>query len=159
MKKILFTGTAGFISFHLAAQAGVKYSLENPQVYIDSNAMEAARRLEVQDVLMVSTSSVYGANEDMPFVETEKADMQLTIYAATKNANEGIGHSYAHLYDLPITMLRFFAVCGPWRRPNLALYKFVDANLDGRQIDVYNHGDMYSDFTNVDDLVHAPPAH
>lgn len=144
---------------HLAAQAGVRYSLENPRAYIDSNVvgtfnvMEAARRLEVRHLLMASTSSVYGANEDMPFVETEKADTQLTIYAATKKANESMGHSYAHLWNLPTTMFRFFTVYGTWGRPDLALYKFVDAILDDRPIDIYNHGDMYRDFTYVDDLV------
>lgn len=144
---------------HLAAQAGVRYSLENPREYIDSNVvgtfniMEAARRLEVTHLLMASTSSVYGANEEMPFVETEKADTQLTIYAATKKANESMGHSYAHLWNLPTTMFRFFTVYGPWGRPDLALYKFVDAILDDRPIDIYNHGDMYRDFTYVDDLV------
>lgn len=144
---------------HLAAQAGVRYSLENPRAYIDSNVigtfniMEAARRLEVKHLLMASTSSVYGANEEMPFVETEKADTQLTIYAATKKANESMGHSYAHLWNLPTTMFRFFTVYGTWGRPDLALYKFVDAILDDRPIDIYNHGDMHRDFTYVDDLV------
>lgn len=144
---------------HLAAQAGVRYSIENPRAYIDSNVvgtfnvMEAARRLEVQHLLMASTSSVYGANEEMPFTETEKADTPLTIYAATKKANEAMAHSYAHLWNLPTTMFRFFTVYGPWGRPDLALYKFVDAILDRRPIDIYNHGDMYRDFTYVGDLV------
>lgn len=147
------------IIVHLAAQAGVRYSLENPRAYIDSNVvgtfnvMEAARRLKVQHLLMASTSSVYGGNEDMPFVETEKADTQLTIYAATKKANEAMGHSYAHLWNLPTTMFRFFTVYGTWGRPDLALYKFVDAILDDRPIDIYNHGEMHRDFTYVDDLV------
>jgi UDP-glucuronate 4-epimerase len=146
---------------HLAAQAGVRYSLENPRVYIDSNivgtfnVIEAARRHRVQHLLMASTSSVYGANTEMPFDECEKADTPLTIYAATKKATESMGHSYAHLYDLPTTMFRFFTVYGTWGRPDLALYKFVDAILDGRPIDIYNHGDMYRDFTYVDDLVRA----
>jgi len=146
---------------HLAAQAGVRYSLENPRAYLDSNVigtfnvMEAARRLNVQHLLMASTSSVYGANTEMPFNETEKADTQLTIYAATKKANESMGHAYAHLYDLPTTMFRFFTVYGPWGRPDLALYKFVDAILSNRPIDIYNNGDMYRDFTYVDDLVRA----
>ena len=146
---------------HLAAQAGVRYSLENPRAYIDSNVigtlnvMEAARKLGVEHLLMASTSSVYGANEDMPFTEVEKADTQLTIYAATKKANESMGHSYAHLRDLPTTMFRFFTVYGPWGRPDLALFKFVDAILDGRPIDIYNHGEMYRDFTYVADLVRA----
>ncbi len=144
---------------HLAAQAGVRYSLENPRAYIDSNVvgtmnvLEAARRLDVRHLLMASTSSVYGANEDMPFVETEKADTQLTIYAATKKANESMGHAYAHLWNLPTTMFRFFTVYGEWGRPDLALYKFVDAILEDRPIDIYNNGDMYRDFTYVDDLV------
>lgn len=146
---------------HLAAQAGVHYSLENPRTYLDANiigafnVMEAARRLGVQHLLMASTSSVYGANTEMPFSEVEKADTQLTIYAATKKANESMAHAYAHIHDLPTTMFRFFTVYGPWGRPDLALYKFVDAILDGRPIDIYNHGDMYRDFTYVDDLVRA----
>lgn len=146
---------------HLAAQAGVRYSLENPRAYIDSNiigtfnVMEAARRLKVRHLLMASTSSVYGANTEMPFVESEKADTQLTIYAATKKANESMAHSYAHLWGLPTTMFRFFTVYGPWGRPDLALFKFVDAILAGRPIDIYNNGDMYRDFTYVDDLVRA----
>ena len=144
---------------HLAAQAGVRYSLENPRAYIDSNVigtfnvMEAARRLKVDHLLMASTSSVYGANEEMPFKETEKADTQLTIYAATKKANESMAHAYAHLWNLPTTMFRFFTVYGPWGRPDMALFKFVDAILADRPIDIYNHGDMYRDFTYVDDLV------
>ena len=149
------------IIVHLAAQAGVRYSLENPRAYLDANVigtfnvMEAARRLQVDHLLMASTSSVYGANTEMPFIETEKADTQLTIYAATKKATESMGHAYAHLWNLPTTMFRFFTVYGPWGRPDLALYKFVDAILDGRPIDIYNHGDMYRDFTYVDDLVRA----
>lgn len=127
---------------HLAAQAGVRYSLENPRAYLDSNVigtfnvMEAARKLEVEHLLMASTSSVYGANDEMPFQETEKADTQLTIYAATKKANESMAHAYAHLWTLPTTMFRFFTVYGPWGRPDLALFKFVDAILDGRPIDI-----------------------
>lgn len=146
---------------HLAAQAGVRYSLQNPRAYLDANVigtfnvMEAARRLKVQHLLMASTSSVYGANTVMPFTETEKADTQLTIYAATKKANESMAHAYAHLWHLPTTMFRFFTVYGPWGRPDLALYKFVDAILDDRPIDIYNRGDMYRDFTYVDDLVRA----
>jgi UDP-glucuronate 4-epimerase len=147
------------VIIHLAAQAGVRYSLENPRAYLDANivgtfnVMEAARRLEVEHLLMASTSSVYGANDEMPFTETEQADTQLTIYAATKKANESMAHAYAHLWNLPTTMFRFFTVYGAWGRPDLALYKFVDAILDDRPIDVYNNGDMYRDFTYVDDLV------
>jgi len=146
---------------HLAAQAGVRYSLENPRAYLDSNiigafnVMEAARRHAVQHLLMASTSSVYGANTEMPFTEVEKADTQLTIYAATKKANENMAHSYAHLWNLPTTMFRFFTVYGPWGRPDMALFKFADAILSGRPIDIYNHGEMYRDFTYIDDLVRA----
>ena len=144
---------------HLAAQAGVRYSLENPRAYLDANiigtfnVMEAARRLKVKHLLMASTSSVYGANTEMPFTETEKADTQLTIYAATKKANESMAHSYAHLWDLPTTMFRFFTVYGTWGRPDLAYYKFVTAILQDKPIDIYNHGALYRDFTYVDDLV------
>ena len=144
---------------HLAAQAGVRYSLENPRAYLDANVigtfnvMEAARRHAVRHLLMASTSSVYGANTEMPFTETQKADTQLTIYAATKKATESMSHAYAHLWTLPTTMFRFFTVYGPWGRPDMALFKFTDAILDGRPIDIYNHGDMYRDFTYVDDLV------
>ncbi|MEP2424922.1 MAG: NAD-dependent epimerase/dehydratase family protein, partial [Tateyamaria sp.] len=112
-----------------------------------------ARAHKVQHLLMASTSSVYGANEDMPFAETDKADTPLTIYAATKKANEAMGHSYAHLYDLPTTMFRFFTVYGPWGRPDMALFKFTDGILKGRPIDIYNNGEMYRDFTYVTDLV------
>ena len=144
---------------HLAAQAGVRYSLENPRSYVDSNivgtfnVMETARRLNVQHLLMASTSSVYGANTQMPFSETDQADTPLTIYAATKKANEAMAHSYAHLWDLPTTMFRFFTVYGPWGRPDMALFKFVDAILENRPIEIYNHGEMYRDFTYVEDLV------
>jgi UDP-glucuronate 4-epimerase len=146
---------------HLAAQAGVRFSLENPRAYIDSNivgtfnVMEAARKLAVSHLLMASTSSVYGANEKMPFTEVDKADTPLTIYAATKKANESMGHSYAHLWNLPVTMFRFFTVYGPWGRPDMALFKFVEATIAGKPIDVYNYGEMYRDFTYVADLVRA----
>ncbi|MEM6889068.1 MAG: NAD-dependent epimerase/dehydratase family protein [Pseudomonadota bacterium] len=144
---------------HLAAQAGVRYSLEQPRAYIDSNIVgtfnvtEAARRIKIQHLLMASTSSVYGANESMPFTETDKADTQLTIYAATKKANEAMAHSYAHLWNLPTTMFRFFTVYGPWGRPDMAYFKFADAILQERPIDIYNHGEMSRDFTYVEDLV------
>jgi len=144
---------------HLAAQAGVRYSLENPRAYMQSNVlgtfnvMEAARVHGVTHLMMASTSSVYGANTQMPFHENDKADTPLTIYAATKKANEAMAHSYAHLWDIPTTMFRFFTVYGAWGRPDLALYKFVDAMLEGRPIDIYNNGDMYRDFTHVKDLV------
>ena len=149
------------IIVHLAAQAGVRYSLENPRAYIDSNVigtlnvLDVAREHGVDHLLMASTSSVYGGNETMPFTEGEKADTQLTIYAATKKANESMGHAYAHLWNIPITMFRFFTVYGPWGRPDLALFKFVEAILADRPIDIYNNGEMYRDFTYVADLVRA----
>ena len=144
---------------HLAAQAGVRYSLEQPRTYVDTNitgtfnVMECARELGVAHLLMASTSSVYGANDDMPFAETDKADTPLTIYAATKKANEAMGHSYAHLWNLPVTMFRFFTVYGPWGRPDMALFKFTKGIIEGTPIDIYNHGQMWRDFTYVDDLV------
>ncbi|MEL6541276.1 MAG: NAD-dependent epimerase/dehydratase family protein [Pseudomonadota bacterium] len=144
---------------HLAAQAGVRYSLENPRAYVDANlvgafnVMECARELEVDHLLMASTSSVYGANEEMPFDEREKCDHQLTLYAATKKANEAMTHSYAHLWNLPTSMFRFFTVYGPWGRPDMALFKFTRGILEGTPIDIYNQGEMYRDFTYVKDLV------
>ena len=144
---------------HLAAQAGVRYSLENPRAYIDANivgtfnVMECARTAQVKHLLMASTSSVYGANTQMPFDELQKADTPLTIYAATKKAGESMGHSYAHIYGLPTTMFRFFTVYGPWGRPDMALFKFTKGILEGTPIDIYNHGDMWRDFTYVTDLV------
>lgn len=144
---------------HLAAQAGVRYSLENPRAYIEANligtfnVMECARTVPVQHLLMASTSSVYGANEEMPFRETDKADTPLTLYAATKKATEAMGHSYAHVYALPTTMFRFFTVYGPWGRPDMALFKFTRGILQGTPIDIYNKGEMWRDFTYVDDLV------
>jgi len=147
------------IIVHLAGQAGVRYSLENPRAYLDSNlvgtfnVMEAARQVQVAHLLMASTSSVYGANEEMPFKETDKADTPLTFYAATKKANEAMAHSYAHLWQIPTTMFRFFTVYGAWGRPDMALFKFTKGIFDGTPIDIYNHGDMYRDFTYVEDLV------
>ncbi|MEL6737726.1 MAG: NAD-dependent epimerase/dehydratase family protein [Pseudomonadota bacterium] len=144
---------------HLAAQAGVRYSLENPRAYIDANivgtfnVMECARELGVDHLLMASTSSVYGANDQMPFDEREKCDTPLTLYAATKKANEAMAHSYAHLWNLPTTMFRFFTVYGPWGRPDMALFKFTRGILEGTPIDIYNEGEMYRDFTYVSDLV------
>lgn len=149
------------IIVHLAAQAGVRYSLENPRAYIDANmvgtfnVMEQARMLGVDHLLMASTSSVYGANTQMPFDEAQHTDTPLTLYAATKKANEHMAHAYAHLWDIPTTMFRFFTVYGTWGRPDLALFKFVKAALAGESIDVYNHGKMARDFTHVSDLVRA----
>lgn len=147
------------VIIHLAGQAGVRYSLENPRAYIDSNVvgtfnvMEAARSAQVQHLLMASTSSVYGANTEMPFEETQRTETPLTIYAATKKANEAMGHSYAHLYGLPTTMFRFFTVYGAWGRPDMALFKFTKGILEGTPIDIYNNGEMWRDFTYVTDLV------
>ena len=147
------------IIIHLAAQAGVRYSLENPRAYINSNILgtfnilELSKKIEVKHLLMASTSSVYGANLEMPFTEIEKTDSQLTIYSATKKANESMAHSYSHLWKIPITIFRFFTVYGPWGRPDMALFKFVEAILKNKPIDIYNHGEMYRDFTYVDDVV------
>ena len=147
------------VIIHLAAQAGVRYSLENPRAYIDSNIigtfniMEAAKLQKIKHLLIASTSSVYGANSEMPFTETEKADTQLSIYAATKKANESMAHSYSYLWKIPITMFRFFTVYGPWGRPDMALFKFVDSIIKDKPIDVFNNGHMFRDFTYVDDLV------
>jgi UDP-glucuronate 4-epimerase len=149
------------VIIHLAAQAGVRYSLENPRAYINANivgtfnVMELARSRSIGHLLMASTSSVYGANTVMPFVEHERTDHPLTLYAATKKATEVMAHSYAHLWSLPTTMFRFFSVYGAWGRPDMALFKFVDGITNDRPIDIYNHGDMRRDFTYVTDLVEA----
>jgi UDP-glucuronate 4-epimerase len=144
---------------HLAAQAGVRYSIDNPRAYLNSNVvgtfnvMEAARTAGVEHLLMASTSSVYGANTHMPFTETERVATPLTFYAASKLANEAMGHSYAHIYNMPVTMFRFFTVYGPWGRPDMAYFKFARNILEGKPIDVYNDGAMWRDFTYVTDLV------
>ena len=144
---------------HLAAQAGVRYSIENPHVYIDSNVtgflnvLEGARHNGIEHVVYASTSSVYGANTKQPFSEHQSVDHPMALYASTKKANESMAHSYAHLFDLPCTGLRFFTVYGPWGRPDMALFKFTRGILAGEKIPVYNHGDMVRDFTYVDDIV------
>ena len=144
---------------HLAAQAGVRYSIENPRAYLESNIngtfelLEAARAYPPAHMLLASSSSAYGANEEMPYKETVKADHQMSFYAATKKSTENMAHSYAHLFDLPITMFRFFTVYGPWGRPDMAPFKFTKAILNSDPIDVYNQGDMRRDFTYIDDLV------
>ncbi len=144
---------------HLAGQAGVRYSIDEPRSYVDANIigtfnlLEAVRATPVKHLLLASTSSAYGANTQMPYTETDKADTQMSFYAATKKSNEVMAHSYAHLYDIPTTMFRFFTVYGPWGRPDMALFKFTKAILNGDPIDVYNHGDMSRDFTYVTDLV------
>ena len=146
---------------HLAAQAGVRYSIDNPRAYVEANLMgsfellEAARAHPPRHLLMASTSSVYGANTGMPYRETDKVDTQMSFYAATKKSNEVMAHSYAHLFGLPVTMFRFFTVYGPWGRPDMAPYLFTSAIMEGRPIKVFNHGDMRRDFTYVVDLVRA----
>jgi UDP-glucuronate 4-epimerase len=157
----LFADEQPDIVVHLAAQAGVRHSIEHPRSYLESNLvgtfelLEAARAYPPQHMLLASTSSAYGANTEMPYRETMKADHPLSFYAATKKATEAMAHSYAHLFDLPVTMFRFFTVYGPWGRPDMALFKFTRAMLDGEPIDVYNHGEMMRDFTYVEDLVEA----
>jgi Nucleoside-diphosphate-sugar epimerases len=149
------------VVIHLAAQAGVRYSIENPRSYLESNItgtfelLEAARAYPPAHMLLASTSSAFGANTEMPYRETDKADHQMSFYAATKKATENMAHSYAHLFGLPVTMFRFFTVYGPWGRPDMALFKFTKAILEGKAIDVYNYGDMKRDFTYIDDLVQA----
>jgi UDP-glucuronate 4-epimerase len=144
---------------HLAAQAGVRYSIDAPRSYVEANligtyeVLEAARANPPKHLMLASTSSVYGANTEMPYAETHKADHQMSFYAATKKATESMAHSYAHLYGIPVTMFRFFTVYGPWGRPDMALFKFVKAIRAGEPIDVYNHGNMSRDFTFVEDLV------
>ncbi len=144
---------------HLAAQAGVRHSIEAPRSYVEANlvgtfeVLEAARHTPPAHLLIASTSSVFGANTLMPYAETHKADHQMSFYAATKKAAEAMAHSYAHLYDVPTTMFRFFTVYGPWGRPDMALFKFTKAILSGEPIEIYNHGEMRRDFTYVDDLV------
>ena len=144
---------------HLAAQAGVRYSIENPAAYVDANllgfgnVLEGARRSEVGHFVFASSSSVYGANARLPFAEDDNIDHPVSFYAATKKANELMAHSYAHLYRLPCTGLRFFTVYGPWSRPDMAMIKFARGILAGEPIPVYNRGEMVRDFTYVDDIV------
>lgn len=144
---------------HLAAQAGVRYSLENPNAYVDSNIvgfvniLEGCRHSNVEHLVYASSSSVYGANETMPFSEQHNVDHQVSLYAASKKANELMAHTYSHLYNLPTTGLRFFTVYGPWGRPDMALFKFTKAILEGKTIQVYNYGNHRRDFTYIDDIV------
>ncbi|MCQ4145330.1 NAD-dependent epimerase [Vogesella sp. AC12] len=144
---------------HLAAQAGVRYSIDNPHVYAQSNLvghtnmLEACRRYPVQHLVFASSSSVYGKNAKVPFSEDDRVDEPVSFYAATKKANEVMAHSYAHLYQLPITGLRFFTVYGPWGRPDMAPWLFTEAILNGDPIKVFNHGQMQRDFTFIDDIV------
>ena len=149
------------IIVHLAAQAGVRYSLENPRAYIDSNLvgswslLDVAKEVKPKHLMLASTSSIYGANAKVPFAESDKADEPLSLYAATKKGMESMAHAYAHLHDLPTTAFRFFTVYGPWGRPDMAIFKFTRAILEGTPIDVYGGGNMRRDFTYVDDLVEA----
>lgn len=144
---------------HLAAQAGVRYSIDSPRSYVEANLigtfelLEAARAFPPAHMLLASTSSVYGANTQMPYTEADKVDAQMSFYAATKKATENMAHSYAHLYELPITMFRFFTVYGAWGRPDMAHFKFTRAILNNEPIEIYNHGKMQRDFTYIDDLV------
>jgi len=144
---------------HLAAQAGVRYSLDNPHAYVDSNlvghvnVLEGCRHNKVKHLLYASSSSVYGENSKVPFAVTDRVDEPISLYAATKKANELMTHTYSHLYSLPATGLRFFTVYGPWGRPDMALFKFTKAILQDEPIDVYNQGDMQRDFTYIDDIV------
>ncbi|WP_298497193.1 NAD-dependent epimerase/dehydratase family protein [uncultured Maritimibacter sp.] len=157
----LFAEEKPDVVVHLAAQAGVRYSIDNPRAYLESNIigtfelLEAARAHPPKHMLLASTSSAYGANTEMPYRENVRADHQMSFYAATKKSTESMAHSYAHLFDLPITMFRFFTVYGPWGRPDMALFKFTKNILEDKPIDVYNFGDMKRDFTYVVDLVEA----
>ncbi|HSF76121.1 MAG TPA: SDR family NAD(P)-dependent oxidoreductase, partial [Microcoleus sp.] len=144
---------------HLAAQAGVRYSLDNPHAYADSNLMgflnilEGCRHSKIEHLVFASSSSVYGNNTKVPFAVSDNVDHPISLYAATKKANELMAHSYSHLYNLPITGLRFFTVYGPWGRPDMAYFKFVKAIAENKPIDVYNFGKMQRDFTYIDDVV------
>jgi UDP-glucuronate 4-epimerase len=157
----LFANSAFDRVIHLAAQAGVRYSLTHPAAYVDSNlvgfanVLEGCRQHGVEHLVYASSSSVYGGNSRMPFAESDNVDHPVSLYAATKKANELMAHTYSHLYRLPTTGLRFFTVYGPWGRPDMAPFLFTRAILEGRPIDVFNHGQMQRDFTYVDDIVEA----
>ena len=147
------------VVIHLAAQAGVRYSIEKPRVYLDSNItgtyniIEISKTLNVKHLIMASSSSVYGANKKIPFKEIDKTETQMSIYAATKKSNESMAHAYSNIWKVPITMVRFFTVYGPWGRPDMALFKFTNGILNNKKIDIYNNGKMYRDFTYIDDIV------
>ena len=149
------------IVIHLAAQAGVRYSIDKPRVYLKSNidgtfnVIESSHKIKVKHLIMASSSSVYGANKAIPFKEIDKTETQLSIYAATKKANESMAHAYSNIWKIPITMLRFFTVYGPWGRPDMALFKFTKGILKNKKIDIYNYGKMYRDFTYIDDIVNG----
>ena len=147
------------IIIHLAAQAGVRYSILNPRVYLDSNIsgtyniIELAKKVNIKHLMIASSSSVYGANQKLPFKEIDKTETQLSIYAATKKSTESIAHAYSNIWNVPITILRFFTVYGPWGRPDMALFKFTKGIIEKKSIDIYNRGKMYRDFTYIDDIV------
>ena len=163
-QKILSNSILKFkpkIIIHLAAQAGVRYSIEKPRVYLNSNIsgtyniIELAKKINIKHLLIASSSSVYGANKKLPFKEIDKTETQLSFYAATKKSTESIAHSYSNIWKIPITMLRFFTVYGPWGRPDMALFKFTKGIINKKKIDIYNHGKMYRDFTYIDDIVNG----
>jgi UDP-glucuronate 4-epimerase len=149
------------VVIHLAAQAGVRYSIDKPRVYLKSNidgtfnVIESSHKIGVKHLIMASSSSVYGANKKIPFKEIDKTETQLSIYASTKKANESMAHSYSNIWNIPITMLRFFTVYGPWGRPDMALFKFTKGIIENKKIDIYNYGKMYRDFTYIDDIVNG----
>ena len=147
------------IIIHLAAQAGVRYSINNPEIYLKSNiegtfnVIEIAKKINIKHLIIGSSSSVYGSNKKIPFKEIDKADHQISFYAATKKSTESLAHAYSSLWKLPITMLRFFTVYGPWGRPDMAYFKFTKNILNKKKIDIYNKGKMYRDYTYIDDIV------
>ncbi len=147
------------VIIHLAAQAGVRYSIEKPRVYLDSNiigtynVIEASKKIKAKHLLIASSSSVYGGNKKIPFKETDKTESQLSIYAATKKSTEIMAHAYSSIWKIPTTILRLFTVYGPWGRPDMALFKFTKGILNKKKIDIYNKGKMYRDFTYIDDIV------
>ena len=160
--KVLNKAISNFkptIIIHLAAQAGVRYSIENPDKYFNSNILgtfniiKCAEKIKVKHLIIGSSSSVYGANKKTPFQEIDKTEHQISFYAATKKSTESLAHSYSSLWKLPITMLRFFTVYGPWGRPDMAYFKFTKKILENKKIDIYNKGKMYRDYTYIDDII------
>ena len=149
------------VIIHLAAQAGVRYSIDEPRTYLSSNIIgthniiELAHKIKVKHLMIASSSSVYGANKKTPYSENDSVKLQMSIYASTKLATESIAHSYSHIWKIPTTVLRFFTVYGPWGRPDMALFKFTKSILEGKKIDIYNKGNLYRDFTYIDDIVHG----
>jgi UDP-glucuronate 4-epimerase len=157
----LFEHESFDVVINLAAQAGVRYSLENPHAYLESNItgflniLEGCRHHSVDHLIYASSSSVYGDNDEVPFKTSDRVDTPVSLYAATKKSNELMAHTYSHLFEMPATGLRFFTVYGPWGRPDMALFKFADLMTASKPIDVYNHGDMYRDFTYIDDIIES----